>query len=103
MNLVENYSKIELKTCEIKASNLEIAKQLILYYDYLSELINFHSFLESYLICERYYNQTIAKKQFYQSLTERPKTNSVKQTRTVFTAFDAYYPSLRKRVSFRRE
>ena len=83
-DLVENYSKIGLKTCETKesqvwwhASNQETAKRLALYYDYLSEFTNVYSSLESYSICERHYNQTIAKKQFHQSLTEGPKVNFI--------------------------
>ena len=110
MGLVKNYSKIGLKTCETKesqvwrhASNRKTAKRLASYHDYLPELINFHSSLESYSICERHYNQTIAKKQFYQSLTERSEANFIEQTETAFTVSDARYPSLRRRTSFRRE
>ncbi len=75
MDLVEKYENIGLKPCETKetqkwkhASNKDIAKKLLQYHIYLSELTNRHFSLNVYLICKRHYNQAIIKNQFYQYL-----------------------------------
>jgi hypothetical protein len=73
--LVEKYNEVGLKTCETKesqkwrhASNQETAKRLTHYHNYLPELFNLHSVLESYSICERHYNQIIVTNHFYRHL-----------------------------------
>ena len=62
--LVDKYSKLGLKSCETKesqvwrhASSGQAVKRLTLYYDFIPELVQ--SFLNSYSICAKHYNQVI--------------------------------------------
>ena len=73
--LVAKYNEVGLKTCETKesqkwrhASNQETAKHLTLYHNYIPELSNLHSVLESYSICEKHYNQIIVADYFYRHI-----------------------------------
>jgi len=64
--LVEKYSEVGLKSCETKksqrwrhANTQGAAKRLAFYHNYFPELSGLHSSLDSYLLCERPYNQII--------------------------------------------
>ena len=75
--LVDKYSKLGLKSCETKesevwrhASSGQAVKSLTLYRDCIPELVDFQSFLNSYSICEKHYNQVISTNYFYQQLLD---------------------------------
>jgi signal transduction histidine kinase len=78
--LIEKYSKVGLKPCETKESQKwrhasYAAERLALYHNQFPELSDLHSFLESYSICERHYNQIIANNNFFQRLTGSGQEN----------------------------
>lgn len=98
-DLVEKYNGVGLKTCETKesqkwrhASNQETAKRLTLYHDYIPELFNFHSNLETYSVCENHYNQIIVANHFYQHIAGLVQENKRLRLNTDVT--DNVHPSV---------
>ena len=74
VDLVEKYSKVGLKSCETKesqvwryASGSQTTKRLASYHDFIPELA---PFLNSYSICEKHYNQIISTNYFYEQLLD---------------------------------
>ena len=52
------------------ASGGQATKRLVLYRDFIPELIDPEPFLNSYSICEKHYNQIISTNYFYQQLLD---------------------------------
>jgi len=76
VDLVEKYSKVGLKSCETKesqvwqyASGSQTTKRLASYHDFIPELADLQPFLNSYSICEKHYNQIISN-YFYEQLLD---------------------------------
>ena len=74
-DLVKDHKNIGLSACGTKtkqtwrhADSPAAKKRLPLYHPYIPELVDLHSSLSSYSICETHYNQLISKDNFYQQL-----------------------------------
>lgn len=90
-NLVDIYANDDLKPCATKrsqkwrhASSKAAAERLLVYHNYIPELIPLYSSLNSYSICEVHYNQVICTNKFYQNLSglNIEDTSAIKKKRS---------------------
>ncbi len=83
-NLVDVYTNKDLKPCATKssqkwhyASSNAAAEKLLIYHNYIPELVPLHSSLDFYSICEVHYNQVIVSNKFYQAFLNLDTDTSV--------------------------
>lgn len=96
--LVTKYSKVGLKSCETKESQVwryangsQATKRLACYHDFIPELVDTQPFLNSYSVCEKHYNQIISTNYFYEQLLDNSFIDCNKRRRVDTNPDDANF------------
>ncbi|RIB01791.1 hypothetical protein C2G38_2229654 [Gigaspora rosea] len=94
-DLVNRYKAIHLRACgtsELQtwqhADSPNVAMNLLKYHTYISKLVEHHTSLATYSICQTHYNQVINTNQFYQHIVGSVQENKRSQLDDLMVKLD---------------